>query len=39
IELGHLSNAAEEKLLKSPDHQSKLVAAIVRSIKNYNFDV
>jgi len=39
IELGHLSNAAEEKLLKSPDHQNKLVAAIVRSIKNYNFDV
>lgn len=39
IELGHLSNAAEEKLLKTPDHQNKLVAAIVRSIKNYNFDV
>lgn len=39
IELGHLSNAAEEKLLKSPDHQNKLVASIVRSIKNYNFDV
>ena len=39
IELGHLSNASEEKLLKSPDHQNKLVAAIVRSIKNYNFDV
>ncbi len=39
IELGHLSNAGEERLLKSPDHQDKLVAAIVRSVKNYNFDV
>ena len=39
IELGHLSNSAEEKLLKNPDHQNRLVAAIVRSIKNYNFDV
>ena len=39
IELGHLSNSSEEKLLKSSNHQEKLVAAIVRSIKNYNFDV
>ena len=39
LELGHLSNGSEEKLLKTPDHQNKLVAAIVRSIKNYNFDV
>ena len=39
IELGHLSNSSEEKLLKSPDHQNRLVAAIVRSVKNYNFDV
>ena len=39
IELGHLSNASEEKLLKSGAHQDKLVAAIVRSVKNYNFDV
>ena len=39
IELGHLSNSAEEKLLKNPDHQNRLVAAIVRSVKNYNFDV
>ncbi len=39
IELGHLSNSSEEKLLKNPDHQNRLVAAIVRSIKNYNFDV
>ena len=39
IELGHLSNAGEEKLLKSDAHQNKLVAAIVKSVKNYNFDV
>lgn len=39
IELGHLSNAGEEKLLKSDAHQNKLVAAIVTSVKNYNFDV
>ena len=39
IELGHLSNTSEERLLKNPEHQAKLVAAIVRSIKNYNFDV
>ena len=39
LELGHLSNAAEEKLLKSDKHQDKLVAAIVKSVKNYNFEV
>lgn len=39
LELGHLSNPAEEKLLKSSSHQDKLVNAIVRSIKNYNFEV
>ena len=39
IELGHLSNAAEEKLLKSSSHQDKLVAAIVKSVQAYNFDV
>lgn len=39
LELGHLSNSAEEKLLKSDAHQNKLVAAIVKSVKNYNFDV
>ena len=39
IELGHLSNATEEKLLKSDSHQDKLVRAIVKSVKNYNFDV
>ncbi len=39
IELGHLSNKSEEKLLKSDAHQNKLVAAIVKSIKSYNFDV
>lgn len=39
LELGHLSNASEEKLLKTSAHQDKLVAAIVKSVKNYNFDV
>jgi len=39
VELGHLSHAGEEKLLKSDAHQNKLVSAIVKSIKNYNFDV
>ncbi len=39
LELGHLSNAAEEKLLKSSAHQDKLVAAIVKSVQAYNFDV
>ena len=39
LELGHLSNPAEEKLLKSGSHQDKLVAAIVKSVKNYNFEV
>ena len=39
IECGHLSNAAEEKLLKTSSHQDKLVVAIVRSIKNYDFEV
>ncbi len=39
LELGHLSNAAEEKLLRSDAHQNKLVNVIVKSIKNYNFDV
>ena len=39
LELGHLSNADEEKLLKTGRHQDKLVDAIVRSVKNYNFEV
>lgn len=39
IELGHLSNAAEEKLLNAAAHQDKLVNAIYKSIKNYNFEV
>jgi N-acetylmuramoyl-L-alanine amidase len=39
IELGHLSNKAEENLLKSDSHQNKLVAAIAKSINSYDFDV
>ena len=39
IELGHLSNKSEEKLLRTDAHQNKLVNAIVQSIKLYDFDV
>jgi N-acetylmuramoyl-L-alanine amidase len=39
VELGHLSNAAEEKLLNGGAHQDKLVAAIARAIGSYDFDV
>ncbi|MBR2412366.1 MAG: N-acetylmuramoyl-L-alanine amidase [Alphaproteobacteria bacterium] len=39
LEIGHLSNPDEEKLLKSGKHQDKIVDAIVRSVKNYNFEV
>ncbi|MBQ2844513.1 MAG: N-acetylmuramoyl-L-alanine amidase [Alphaproteobacteria bacterium] len=39
LEIGHLSNTAEEKLLKTDKHQNKIVDAIVRSVKNYNFEV
>ncbi|MDR0967787.1 MAG: N-acetylmuramoyl-L-alanine amidase [Rickettsiales bacterium] len=39
IEVGHLSNTAEEKLLKTGSHQNKLVSAIARAIMNYDFDV
>ena len=39
IECGHLSNSAEEKLLKKSDYQDKLVNAMVKSIKGYDFEV
>lgn len=39
IELGHLSNKSEEKLLKSDAHQNKLVDAIAKSVNTYDFDV
>ena len=39
LEIGHLSNQSEEKLLKSGAHQDRIVDAIVRSVKNYNFEV
>ena len=39
IELGHLSNKGEEKLLKSDAHQNKLVDAIAKSVNAYDFDV
>jgi N-acetylmuramoyl-L-alanine amidase len=39
LEIGHLSNKAEEKLLNTASHQDKLVAAIVKSIQGYDFEV
>lgn len=39
IEIGHLSNKTEEKLLSSAAHQNKLVAAITKSVQDYNFEV
>lgn len=39
VELGHLSNAAEEKLLNTDAHQTKLVDALVKSVQSYDFDV
>ncbi|MCL2538097.1 MAG: N-acetylmuramoyl-L-alanine amidase [Alphaproteobacteria bacterium] len=38
IELGHLSNAEEEKLLNSDSHQQKLVNAITKAINDYDFE-
>ena len=34
-----ISNVDKEKLLKTSSHQDKWVAAIVKSIKNYDFEV
>ena len=39
IELGHLSNKNEEKLLKTDAYQNKLADAILKSVNSYNFDV
>lgn len=39
LELGHLSNAEEEKLLNTVSHQDKLADSIVKSVKNYDFEV
>lgn len=39
LELGHLSNSEEERLLNTASHQDKLVNAIVRSVNSYDFDV
>jgi N-acetylmuramoyl-L-alanine amidase len=35
IELGYLSNATDERLLRSPRHHAKLARAIVRAIDRY----
>ncbi|MDR1027737.1 MAG: N-acetylmuramoyl-L-alanine amidase [Rickettsiales bacterium] len=37
VEVGHLSNETEEKLLRSADHQNKIVAAIFKAISDYDF--
>ncbi len=39
VELGHLSNLAEEKLLNSGSYQDRLVSAIASAIGKYDFDV
>ncbi len=39
VELGHLSNIVEEKLLNTGFHQDKLVSAIASAISKYDFDV
>ena len=39
VELGHLSHKDEEKLLNSGAHQDKLVAALLRAINNYDFEM
>lgn len=38
LEIGHLSNPAEEKLLKSDSHQNKIADAVVKAINNFDFD-
>ncbi len=38
IELGHLSNADEEKLLRSSTYQNKLATTIANSVKAYDFN-
>jgi N-acetylmuramoyl-L-alanine amidase len=38
VELGHLSNRDEERLLRSEAHQNRLVAAMVTAIGNFDFN-
>ena len=38
IELGHLSNREEERLLRRSDYQDKLVNAFIHAIGNYDFE-
>lgn len=35
VEVGFISNLSEEKLLRSEDHQNKIVQAIYKGVKNY----
>ena len=37
VELGHLSNAAEERLLRNGAHQDRLVTALVNAVGKYEF--
>ena len=37
VEVGHLSNMEEERLLRGADYQNKLVAALTTAIGNYAF--
>ncbi|HOY47709.1 MAG TPA: N-acetylmuramoyl-L-alanine amidase, partial [Alphaproteobacteria bacterium] len=39
IEIGHLSNAEEERLLNSDSYQDELANIILKAIKEYNFEV
>ncbi|HNY25256.1 MAG TPA: N-acetylmuramoyl-L-alanine amidase [Alphaproteobacteria bacterium] len=39
IELGHLTNDVEERLLTSDSYQDKLASTVLKSIKEYNFEV
>ena len=39
VELGHLSNMVEEKLLNNGSYQDRLVSAIATAIGKYDFDV
>jgi N-acetylmuramoyl-L-alanine amidase len=35
VEIGYLSNRAEERLLRSPQHRAKIMAATIKAIDAY----
>ena len=39
IELGHISNAEEERLLQQTAHQNRLIDAIVAAVRAHNFEI